>query len=175
MYSPFPQRWRWSRALSLRLHIPTSSQSPVDNDWGEKPCRKQLSRTIDPDLVCSEVNFYCFNLFCCAVGLSFSLFCSISFRIPNTIGFEERRGASPISQLAKLRSLFFDREISKLKLNSPAKNTGVEPIPFSMGIFLTQGLNLDPTALQVDSLPSETPSKVSNTLIEDKPGRFGIV
>ena len=101
MYSPFPQRWRWSRALSLRLHIPTSSQSPVDNDWGEKPCRKQLSRAIYPDLVCSEVNFfYCFNLFCCAVGLSFTLFCSIAFRIPNTTGFEVSRSTNcfwPIS------------------------------------------------------------------------------
>ena len=51
-------------------------------------------------------------------------------------------------------------EITKVKINSPAKNTGVEPIPFSLGIFLTQGLNLDPTVLQVDSLPSETASKV---------------
>ena len=69
------QCWRWSRALSLHLHIPTSSQSPMDNDWGEKPCRKQLSRAIYLDLVCSEVNFFnCFNLFCCAVGLKFSSF-----------------------------------------------------------------------------------------------------
>ena len=42
MYSPFPQRWRESRALSLCLHIPTASQSPLDNDWGDKPCRKHL-------------------------------------------------------------------------------------------------------------------------------------
>ena len=71
MYSPFPQRWRWSRALSLRLHIPTSSQSPVDNDWGEKPCRKQLSRAIYLDLVCSEVIFL-IVLTCFAVQLGWS-------------------------------------------------------------------------------------------------------
>ena len=86
----------------------------------------------------------------------------------------EKRSLTNFSVSKALES-FFDREISKIKLNSPAKNTGVEPIPFSMGIFLTQGLNLDPTALQVDSLPSETPSKVSSTLIEDEPGRFGSV
>ena len=42
-------------------------------------------------LLRSEFFFNCFNLFCCAVGLRFSLFCSILFGIPNTTGFEVSR------------------------------------------------------------------------------------
>ena len=56
-------------------------------------------------LLRSEFFLNCFNLFCCAVGLRFSLFCSTSSGTPNTIGFEERRGASQTSQLAMLWSL----------------------------------------------------------------------
>lgn len=69
------------RASSLRLHIPTASQSPVDNDWGDKPCRKQLPGTFGPSKTPSYLLHCIDNLLC---------FCRNSFRIPNNLSRERR-------------------------------------------------------------------------------------
>ena len=45
--------------------------------------------------------------------------------------------------------------------DSPGKNTGVGCHALLQGIFLTQGLNPGPPALQADSLPAELPGKPS--------------
>ena len=113
--------------------------------------------------------------------LACMLVTSIFFGIPHTTWFGERRGASLNFVVSNALGSFFVREITKVKIlgspwtvacqaplsmEFPGKNTGVEAIPFSMGIFLTQGLNLETPALQVNSLSSETPGKMSSTLLE---------
>lgn len=77
MYSPFPSRWRGSWALSLHLHIPTASQSPVDKDWADKPCRKQLPGTFSLRKTSSYLSHCIDKLFCsCRILLGFQTTCS---------------------------------------------------------------------------------------------------
>ena len=50
--------------------------------------------------------------------------------------------------------------------DSPGKKTGVGCHALLQGIFLTQGWNPGPPALQVDSLPTEPPGKPKNTGVD---------
>ena len=116
------------------------------------------------------------RLLACALGIS------ILFGIPHTTWSGKRRGASLNFVVSNALGSFFDREITKVKIlghpwtvcslpgssiyGIPRQEYWSRSYSLSMGILLIQGLNLETPALQVDSLPSKTLSKMSNMLLE---------